>query len=305
MASNPAHNKRAMSGGAEKIGGQKNPMRLRCALAGLMLGLAAAILSAQVSGREAANPSVNINAGPAAVKNAPFSAEVVTDYDRKLDNGGHIHRETWGKVFRDSLGRMRTETEMPATQPGAGKFEHVAINDPVQKVIINLDPKVKTATVLHFGQGVGPTTLSGVPTNAPLNVAPGAPGQRSAEPRPMPGMATTSKMNATLSTAPVNIKTESLGTRHIEGVSATGTRTTRIIDAGSMGNDKPIVSVSESWFSPELRMTVLAETDDGQSGHSTMKVLNITRTEPVAQLFQVPADYTVKETNPATASVKH
>jgi hypothetical protein len=112
-------------------------------------------------------------------------------------------------------------------------------------------------------------------------------------------------MGAKLYTTTVDTKTEALGSRTIEGVSATGTRTTRIIDAGSMGNDKPIVSVSETWFSPELKMTVLTESDDGQSGHSTMKLVNITRTEPVAQLFQVPSDYTVKETEPATASVKH
>ncbi len=77
---------------------------------------------------------------------------------------------------------------------------------------------------------------------------------------------------------------------------ATGTRTTRTIDAGSMGNDKPIISVTETWFSPELKMTVLTVTDDGQSGHSTMKLVNITRAEPIAQLFQVPSDYTVKDT---------
>ena len=45
--------------------------------------------------------------------------------------------------------------------------------------------------------------------------------------------------------------------------------------------------------------------DDGRSGHNTMKLVNITRTEPMAQLFQVPSDYTVKENEPATASVKH
>jgi hypothetical protein len=112
-------------------------------------------------------------------------------------------------------------------------------------------------------------------------------------------------MGAKLNTTPVDTKTEALGSKYIEGVNATGTRTTRIIDAGSVGNDKPIVSVSETWFSPELKMTVLTETDDGQSGHTTMKLINIVRTEPMAQLFQVPSDYTVKDSNPTTASAKH
>ena len=280
-------------------------MRLRWILTGLLL-LVAGIVAAQVSGRAVAGPAGVTTIAPVAVKNAPFSAEVVTQYDRALDNGGHIHRETHGKIFRDSQGRMRTDSEMPPAQPGAEKFEHITINDPVQRVIINLNPKMKTATIFHLGQGIGPTALGmASTTGAPVNVAPAQPGQKLVERNATPGVVTTSKMAATLGIAPANIKTEALGTRTIEGVTATGTRTTRIIDAGSMGNDKPIVSVSETWFSPELKMTMLTETDDGQSGHSTMKLVNITRTEPVAQLFQVPSDYTVKDTQPATASVKH
>ena len=284
---------------------QRGYMRLRWILTGLLL-LVAGIVAAQVSGRAVAGPAGVTTTAPVAVKNAPFSAEVVTQYDRALDNGGHIHRETHGKIFRDSQGRMRTDSEMPPAQPGAEKFEHITINDPVQKVIVNLNPKMKTATIFHLGQGVGPTALGmASTTSAPVNVAPAQPGQKSVDRNAMPGVVTTSKMGATLGIAPSRIKTEALGTRTIEGVTATGTQTTRIIDAGSMGNDKPIISVTETWFSPELKMTVLTETDDGQSGHSTMKLVNITRTEPVAQLFQVPSDYTVKDTQPATASVKH
>lgn len=276
-------------------------------LAGLLL-LVTGIVGAQVSGHPVAGPAgVTNTTSTAATRNAPFSAEVITLYDRSLDNGGHIHRETRGKIFRDSQGRVRTDSETPPTQPGTDKFDHVTINDPVQKVIINLNPKMKTATIFHLGQGIGPTAPIGMANigGSPVNVAPVQPGQKPAERNATPGVATTSKMGAKLGVAPVETKTEALGSRTIEGVNATGTRTTRIIDAGSMGNDKPIVSVTETWFSPDLKMTVLTETDDGQSGHSTMKLINITRTEPLAQLFQVPSDYTVKDTEPATASVKH
>jgi hypothetical protein len=255
-------------------------MGLRWMLGGLVL-LLTGIAGAQVSARAVTGPAGVTNATvPAAVKNTPFSAEVVTLYDRALDNGGHIHRETRGKIFRDSQGRMRTESETPSAQPEAEKFAHVTIDDPVQRVIINLNPKLKTATIFHFAKSIGPTAVGmGNIRGAPANVAP---------------------MRTSIQT-----RTEALGSKYIEGVDATGTRTTRIIDAGSQGNDKPIVSVTETWFSPELKMTVLNQTDDGQGGHSTMKLVNITRTEPVAQLFQVPSDYAVKDTQPATVSVKH
>jgi hypothetical protein len=49
---------------------------------------------------------------------------------------------------------------------------------------------------------------------------------------------------------------------------------------------------------------VLNETDDGQSGHNSMKLVDIVRSEPNAQLFQIPQDYTVKDHNPATASAR-
>jgi hypothetical protein len=282
-------------------------MGLRSVLAAFVL-LVAGVVGAQVNGHPVVSPAGASNTSAAAVKNSPFSAEVVTQYDRTLDNGGHIHRETRGKIYRDSQGRMRTDSEMPPAQPGTEKLERVTINDPVQKVIINLNPKGKTATIFHFAQGIGPSASLGMATvaGAPVNVAPSVqPGLRSPERNPSGGMAATSKPAGKISTTPVETRTEALGSRTIEGVIATGTRTTRTIDAGSMGNDKPIISVTEIWFSPELKMTVLTETDDGQSGHSIMKLVNIARTEPVAQLFQVPSDYIVKDTEPATASVKH
>ena len=280
-------------------------MRFRWILAGLLL-LFTGTAGAQVSARAVASPAGVTNASAsAAVKNAPFSADVVTLYDRAVDNGNHIRRETSGKVFRDSQGRVRTDTETPSVQPGTEKFEHTTINDPVQRVIINLNPKLKTAMIFHLPQGVAPTAIGmGNAAIAPVNVASGQAAPKAPESKPTSGVITTSKTGAKLYTTSVETRTEALGSKIIEGVNATGTRTTRIIDAGSQGNDKPIVSVSETWFSPELNMTVLSETDDGQSGHSATKLVNITRTEPDAQLFQVPSDYTVKETAPATASAK-
>ena len=71
-----------------------------------------------------------------------------------------------------------------------------------------------------------------------------------------------------------------------------------------MGNEQPIVSVTDSWYSRELQIVVLNETDDGQSGHNSMKLVDIVRADPNSQLFLIPQDYTVKEHNPATASAR-
>ena len=263
---------------------------------------------------------------PSNIKNAPFSADVITLYDRTLDNGGHIHRESRGKIWRDGQGRMRTETQPSGVQPGVEKYGHITINDPVQQVIVYLNPKNKTATIVHFGEvgpnpplaakqstpkekskirlggqpgiGSGPTDTLGVP-----NVPQGQSNLPSAQPV-QPAEVTTSKVDATIFSNTAGATVVPLGTKMIEGVSATGTRTTQTINPGTIGNDKPIVSICDAWVSTDLKATVLTETDDGQEGHSTMKLVNIVRSEPNASLFQIPADYTVKE-NASSASAKH
>jgi TonB family protein len=88
---------------------------------------------------------------------------------------------------------------------------------------------------------------------------------------------------------------EDLGTQLVEGVECTGTRMTTTIPAGAIGNEGPIKTVTETWYSPELKMTILSKKSDPRFGETVYKVMNINRAEPEASLFQVPNDYTVKE----------
>jgi hypothetical protein len=85
---------------------------------------------------------------------------------------------------------------------------------------------------------------------------------------------------------------ESLGSQVVNGVMADGTRVTQTIPAGDFGNDRPITSVTESWFSPDLRLTVLYRRSDPREGDVTTQYAGIKRGEPDASLFQVPAGYT-------------
>jgi len=92
-----------------------------------------------------------------------------------------------------------------------------------------------------------------------------------------------------------NFKKEDLGTQTIAGVSAQGTRYTRIIPAGQIGNEKPITIVSEHWYSNDLQMTVMSKRSDPRFGETSYTLTNIQRSEPAASLFAVPSDYTVQE----------
>jgi hypothetical protein len=85
--------------------------------------------------------------------------------------------------------------------------------------------------------------------------------------------------------------TTSLGAKEIEGVKAEGKSTVRAIAAGEIGNRNPISITSESWYSPELQLTVLSRQSDPRHGETIYRLTNIRRGEPSADLFKVPAEY--------------
>ena len=93
--------------------------------------------------------------------------------------------------------------------------------------------------------------------------------------------------------ADVRATEEQLGTRQIEGVRAIGRRTTAIIPINRVGNDQPITITDERWQSPELRLVVHSRYSDPRTGVVEYRVTGINRTEPRADLFTVPAEYTV------------
>jgi hypothetical protein len=222
----------------------------------------AAVLSTS-SGLSTGPGFVSVTAG---IKGAPFSAETVTETTRTLANGNRIDGTAHGNVYRDSEGRTRHETSTPLANQEDGLV--VSITDTVRQVFIHFatfGDKVATVTPMH------PSSTASATRPATSSTAAG----RTSQPAPS--------------------TREDLGTQEIDGFTVRGTRTTRTTEAGKIGNEQPIVSVTESWYSKELHEVLLTETDDPLSGHRTTKLVNIQRGEPDATLFQVPPDYTVKE----------
>jgi hypothetical protein len=67
------------------------------------------------------------------------------------------------------------------------------------------------------------------------------------------------------------------------------------IPAGQMGNERPIEVVYERWYSTSLRVLLMTRRSDPRMGETVYRLTNINVGEPPASLFQVPADYTVKD----------
>ncbi len=52
------------------------------------------------------------------------------------------------------------------------------------------------------------------------------------------------------------------------------------IPAGQIGNELPIIIVSERWFSPDLKVLVMSRQSDPRFGETTYRLTNLTRAEP-------------------------
>jgi hypothetical protein len=89
------------------------------------------------------------------------------------------------------------------------------------------------------------------------------------------------------------VKTESLGTRRLEGVEAEGVRLTTTVAAGAIGNERPIEIVYERWYSKELELIVFSKYTDPRFGEQTYRLVNVKRDEPDSALFTLPADYKI------------
>jgi hypothetical protein len=217
------------------------------------------------------------------VTGAPYSAVEVTETSQTLPNGNVISQKVQTSVARDGMGRMRTETTLPVHRgPGPGQAAAGAvttaqaprtvinIHDPVAGVTRQLDTAAK---VVHEQPLPGFRNGNGANAN---------PGNRPAR-GPNPG------------TRPVdpNVTTESLPMQTINGVQANGTRVTRTIPAGEIGNAQAMQIVHETWQSVDLKVPVMERTVDPRFGTTVKQLTNITRTEPDPSLFQAPSDYTV------------
>ena len=217
--------------------------------------------------------------GGKVVKGAPFSAVAISETAQTLADGNRITRKTQTTLYRDSVGRFRKEVTLPAIGPLAASGQphsFIEISDPVAGTAYVLEPDQKIARQMPGPMGMSVRTKGGpggVPGGGPANVF---------------------YHNFKESPA-TEAKTESLGVQTVGGLNAEGTRTTRTIPAGEIGNEKPITIVSERWYSADMQMDLKSTHSDPRFGNTTYTLTNIQRTEPSATLFAVPSDYTVEQ----------
>jgi hypothetical protein len=194
-----------------------------------------------------------------SIPNAPFSATVATESVRHLADGSRITLVNRRAIARDSSGRIFQERRLLV--PDDGKHEsiltQIEISNPVSHELFICVPKEKVCQVEFFSapKFVPPaqTTASGS-----LNNQTGTPSR------------------------------ENLATQFLGGLETFGTRERTIIEAGLIGNDTPIQTTREYWYSPKLGVNLSSKLQDPRIGTQEFEVSDIVMGEPDAKLFKLP-----------------
>jgi hypothetical protein len=210
---------------------------------------------------------------------APYSGERVTEHLQILADGTRITQTPNSeKIWRDSEGRTRTERLLgrdPNVANSTG-FPLVEVRDPVAGFLYILDDQHKVAHRYALTAPVRHQTPKEAPSGA----------QAAAKPAPQ-------------------WTAEKLGSQTMEGLVVEGNKSTRTIPVGEIGNDRPIATSNESWFSRELKEMVLTKSFDPQYGENTVRLTISSRSEPDPSLFAVPSGYSVvDEKDSITMSLK-
>src|SRR5258708_15449091 len=232
------------------------------------------------------------------VRGARYRAQAVTETTQVLADGNRINRKASSFIMRDSMGRVRREQNInfvgPWTVEGhtveGNGASFVSISDPVAGARYTLDPKAKSAVKVVMNAHNEEAFHQKL--EAELKV------RREKE------EATLAEKRRKVEEPRNTSKTESLGSKVIEGVQADGKRSIETIPAGRVGNEKPIDIINETWYSTELQMVVMSKHSDPRSGDVVYTLTNVVRAEPDPMLFQVPADFQLRQEGNAEVKVQ-
>ena len=210
----------------------------------------------------------------APVLNAPFSTEAVTTWHPN----GPSERSEWRasvRFYRDREGRVRVEQTF---------VDHADDRNP-QRIVIASDPNGQMAFVIDSTA----RTVSEYPRPVARNTV-GGYGRR-VLPESMTRFVTF--MRPQLSRAHDNVagEDEPLGQKTILGIPVTGTSAQITLPVGAFQKNHEIQISDERWISAELQLLMYSRTEDSEYGTLEHRVTRISRSDPLAELFEIPAGY--------------
>ena len=196
---------------------------------------------------------------------APFSLTLATEWSRPLGNGGTFTLANERRIVRDSKGRIYQERWILVPKGGKIKshMDVFQITDPEQHTWLNCVTATKVCDLYGYQLTTHDNYQPAVGTSGPL---PDGSGFR---------------------------QHEDLGGGSAEGVETHGYRETTTFNPGVMGNDAPMVTTREFWYSPHLAINMISIVDTPQTGRQVFTVKDLTESEPDPGFFLVPEDYQI------------
>ena len=192
-----------------------------------------------------------------SLSGAPFSATVKTEWVRQFADGTTVTLRNHRAIARDGAGRIFQERRMlvPENAQQDSPITQIEISDPVSRQLYICKPHEQVCQLEVFSRPEG-TNFS------PLAAASKAQGSPDVQ---------------------------DLGTQSIGGIETVGRRETAVIPSGAMGNDRPIMSKREFWYSPLLGVNLVSKRQDPRFGAQNFEVTNIVVGEPDPKLFEPPS----------------
>ena len=223
----------------------------------------------------------------------PYTKELKTTSVQTLANGTTITHTRSQVNARDSQGRTYSTMQI-GSEMSQNPWTIFRVTDPVARTTTRWDSRTKRATVtpqLPPGasgcwvtepghESIRVMGRSGVPSTRDSTASVSVSGAGSGPPAAAPAPARPEMQ-------------QDLGIKTIAGVEAQGTRLTRTLPAGAVGNDQPLVSTIENWTSKDLGL-LRSVSDDPRNGVGTTEVVKLDLAEPDPYLFMPPLDYEVE-----------
>jgi hypothetical protein len=270
----------------------------------------------------------------AVVKGAPYCADASTEVLQTLMDGNRITKRNDTRICRDNDGRTRQEliNKSPTgevrrvfiSDPVSHELWLLNMNGKFAIKLPSLDtlppppttgaaaPPEQQARWRDYAQRVrewargkrnSDANYAATMPNANPHQMASAPQESEGEKKAievtrwMGGAGMAPHMLGLMNRVPDNAKAQAqtLPSKIIEGVRAEGTMTTWTIEAGAVGNEKPILITREEWRSPELKLLLYSRHADPRNGEHLYRISNLTRNPPAPELFKVPSDYRLKE----------
>ena len=247
------------------------PIRLCCLLALFLL----AVSTVTIGQTQSQQTSVRVPDGGTSGRmesifvppkpGAPFSLTLATEWSRPMANGGSFTLANERHIVRDSKGRIYQERWIlvPRGSKIKSQMDIFQITDPEQHTWYNCITALKECRIYNYRLTTAENYQPAIGASGPL---PEGNGFRTHE---------------------------DLGEANTAGVDTHGYRETVTLNPGVMGNDRPMVTTREFWYSAQLGFNMVSIVDDPQNGKQVFTVKELSTAEPDLSYFDVPEGYKV------------